>query len=360
MIQTEAAIKTLVERALKAPRVAIDTEFIWERTFYPKLGIIQVGFSERDCELIDALALPTLPYLGELLASTHTEKILHDAQQDLSILSRITGVCPKTIFDTRRGAGFSGLPSTTSLLALLRDVMNIEIPKTETRSNWLRRPLTENQIAYALNDVRFLPELRDVLVEQATAAGNGDYLREEMQLFDAPDFYRELSPNAIFNRMKMGRLKADESAILQGLVEWREKVARTRDMPRGHILRDAELIALARHKPDSRAALSRIEKLPQAAATRYATQLLEIVATSTSASQQSPDRNMQGASRLPRELQSKVPARIEAMQKAATDAAIDPALVASKAAMTALIAAEHATPQKTHALQTGWRKHFVS
>jgi ribonuclease D len=360
MIQTEEALLALVQRALKAPRIAIDTEFLWERTFYPKLGIIQVGFSERDCVLIDALALPTLPYMGELLASTHTEKILHDAQQDLSILSRITGVSPRNIFDTRRAAGFSSLPSTTSLMALLRDVLNIEIPKTETRSNWLRRPLSENQIAYALNDVRFLPQLRDTLVERAVAAGNGAFLTEEMQIFDSPDYYSELTPFEVFKRIKSGRLKSDEVAILQGLVTWREKAARTRDLPRGHVLRDADLITLARHKPTDIKSLTSIPKIQPSALSRNADELLEVVETALSSPRLQDSKNHQRPSRLSRELQDKIPVRIEAMQKAATEAAIDPALVASKAAITDLIAAENAVPPRTHALQQGWRKHFIS
>jgi ribonuclease D len=200
MINTAAELKTLTQRACESPRVALDTEFLWERTFYPRLGVVQIGFTERECYLVDAVALPTLPGLGELLETRETEKILHDALQDLTILARATGATPRSVFDTRRAAGFCATASTASLLSLLREIMNIEIPKTEQRSNWLRRPLSHKQIAYALNDVRFLPGLRDALVELAEKNGNLAYLNEEMGLFDAHDLYQDPSPEDVFQR----------------------------------------------------------------------------------------------------------------------------------------------------------------
>jgi len=359
MIQTDAALRDLVQRAAQAPRIALDTEFVWERTFYPRLGIIQVGFTERECYLIDAVALPTLPHFGALLENPKTEKILHDAQQDLAILARITGATPRHIFDTRRAAGFGGQPSTASLMVLLRDVMNVEIPKTETRSNWLRRPLTPEQIAYALNDVRFLPGLREALQARAESLGNHDYLVEEMRELDAPDFCREISPLEVFLRLKSGRLRDEDLCVLLELVRWREAVARTRDRPRAHIIRDADLFALARAKPSTPGEIMRIQGLPRSASLHYAQGILDAVATGRDASL--PDACRPGRAQRPtRELEDVVTRRIKSIQECTTAAGIDPALVASRATVTDLVMAEQASPPREHRLRQGWRRHFVT
>ena len=132
MISTEEEFTSLIDRALRTDSVGIDTEFIWERTYYPRLGLIQLALSDEDCHLIDPLALEDLTPLGRLLGDFSVIKILHDAPQDLTILSRVTGVIPQNIFDTRIAAGFSGLSSTTSLVRLLHDLLEIDLPKTET------------------------------------------------------------------------------------------------------------------------------------------------------------------------------------------------------------------------------------
>ncbi len=359
MIQTEAELKALVQRAVNAPRVALDTEFFWERTFYPILGVVQLGFSERECVLIDAIALPTLPYFGDLLSCPSTEKILHDAKQDLVILSHITKTTPKSIFDTRCAAGFTGLPSTTSLAALLREVMDVDIPKTETRSNWLKRPLTQNQIDYALNDVRFLPGLRDLLSSRAEALGNLAYLQEEMERFNPPDFYNELTPLDIFSRIKSGRLQGQNRIILLELVRFREAAARTYNIPRAHVLRDTDLLELAHHAPSSMGDIERLRDLPRGTAQRYGQPILTAIYEGRSASKiqnsLAPEKK-----RPPRDLKDKVNQRILSIKKAGIAAGIDPALIASKGMVTEWISAELEDPKLQHPLQMGWRKNFLS
>ena len=366
MITTEAELKELVDRAIKAPCVALDTEFFWERTFYPILGVVQVGFSETDCHLIDAMALPTLPHFGKLLTQKNTAKILHDALQDLSILSRITNVTPCNIFDTRRAAGFSKMESTLSLANLLMKIMNVEIPKTETRSNWLKRPLTTSQIAYALNDVRFLPELREILIENAAELGNQGYLAEEMQQFNEDEYYSEPQPEAVFKRIKSGRLRGKSKNALLELVRWREGVARTRNIPRGHVLHDSFLISLAEQMPTNLNAISNIQGLPRSTATHYSPKILEAIAKGLEAKE--PLRSSP-AERPSAEIKRQVVTRSAAIRNAATNAGIDPLLVATKATVTELVIAEqatndlfadHTTPlTKIPNLQKGWRKKFI-
>ena len=359
MIDTEPELRDLVARAKAAPCVAIDTEFVWERTFYPRLGVVQLGFSEREGYLIDAVALPTLPHLGELLVNRRTVKILHDAQQDLAILARVTGATPRRIFDTRRAAGFAALPSTASLLALLRDVVNVEIPKTEQRSNWLRRPLSSKQIAYALNDVRFLFKLRDVLIARATELGNLAFLEEEMQAFDSPDYTEEISPLAVFHRIKFGRLRGDAPAILLELVRWRETVARTRDLPRAHVLRDGDLLALARRQPANSREIAALEGLPRSASTRYGDGILEAIRRGHE-NVEVIEPKPAGKRRLTSEFKQKVSDRLDTIRQAAESAGIDPALVATKADVVDLVSTESDLFGGSPSVLQGWRRNFVA
>ncbi|HPK37407.1 MAG TPA: ribonuclease D, partial [Kiritimatiellia bacterium] len=152
LITTAADLADLNTRLLRAEAVALDTEFFWERTFYPVLGLVQLATPDG-CWLVDAVCLKDLSALAPLIASPSVTKVLHDAPLDLTILARATGAVPRSVFDTRLAAGFAGLSATLSLQALLQEVLGVTIAKGETRSNWLRRPLSENQIRYAAEDV---------------------------------------------------------------------------------------------------------------------------------------------------------------------------------------------------------------
>ncbi len=191
MIDTREALESLVERALTAECVALDTEFVWERTYYPRLGLVQVGFAEDDSALIDAAAFPDLAPLGRVLAAPSVVKILHDAPQDLTILRRATGAYPKNIFDTRRAAGFVGLSATLSLGDLLRETLGVSLTKTEARTDWLRRPLSANQQTYAHDDVRFMPAARAELLARARQRHREAWLHEELAAYDDPALYKE-------------------------------------------------------------------------------------------------------------------------------------------------------------------------
>ncbi|MFB3132499.1 MAG: ribonuclease D, partial [Rhodothermales bacterium] len=191
MIATPQALEALIARALEAECVALDTEFVWERTYYPQLGLVQVGFAEDDSALIDTVACRDLAPLGRLLAAPEVVKILHDAPQDLTILRRITGSSPKNIFDTRRAAGFVGLSATLSLGDLLREILGVALPKTETRTNWLRRPLSAEQHAYAHSDVRYLPAARAELLARLRQRHRETWFYEEMNAYDDPALYAE-------------------------------------------------------------------------------------------------------------------------------------------------------------------------
>ena len=262
MIHTAQALAELVERALDCERVALDTEFVWNRTYYPKLGVIQLALASDDCHLIDTVAIADLSPLGALLEHPEVELILHDAQQDLAILRRATGAFPRNVFDTRCAAGLANMSSTTSLAELLEQTLGVVLDKSETLTNWVRRPLSADQLAYAIEDVRYLHEVRDMLRAHVEKIGRSTWLAEEMAAYDDPQLYEERNPREQFTRIKgMSRASSRELAILRELAAWREEEARRRDRPRNHILTDETLVLLARRKPQSLEELSRIRAL---------------------------------------------------------------------------------------------------
>jgi ribonuclease D len=270
MISSLKEFNLLIQQACATDCVGLDTEFIWERTYYPKLGLIQLALSDEECFLIDPLAIKDLSPLARLLANPDVVKILHDAPQDLMILNRVTGVVPHNVFDTRVAAGFSGLSSTISLADLIHILLEIELPKTETRTNWLNRPLNASQIDYALDDVRYLRALRVLLLARIIVPEIREWLDQEMKLLSLPEAY-ELPADALrYLRIKgSGSLDRRSLAVLRNLAGWREQEARTRNQPRGHIVDDKTLVAIARERTDCLETLQASNLLPEKKIHRY-------------------------------------------------------------------------------------------
>ena len=250
LIQNNNDLQKLVQRAKQTDAIALDTEFVWERTYFPQLGLIQIALSDEDCYLIDPCAIKDLSPLGQLLADRSIVKIFHDAPQDLVILHRATGAVPQNIFDTRLAAGFSNLPATLSLCNLARELLDITISKTETRTNWMQRPLSSEQIAYGLNDVRYLRAIRVILLTRIIGPKIKAWLQEELNLLNNPATYSGPPLDKKFRKIRgSGSLDRLGLAVLKNLTIWRETTARKLNRPRGHIIKDTVLLELARQRP---------------------------------------------------------------------------------------------------------------
>ena len=356
LIDTPDALETLVNRALNAPCVGIDTEFVWEQTYYPRLGIVQVGFAENDCHLIDAVTLSDLSPLGALIANRHTVKILHDAQQDLWILKRITDAVPCNIFDTRCAAGFAGLSSTLSLGNLLRLCLNIQLPKTETRTNWLRRPLSDNQVAYALNDVRYLPALREHLLTNIHRRGRENWLAEELRKYDIAKLYDDRAPEEQYTRVKgTGRLSKRDMAIVRELATWREQKARQADRPRAWIMRDDALMQIARRKPQSTQSLKRLRGIARATINQYGHSLLNAVQRGLAIDEKNCPPISPPVRPNPFE-DARLDLAMAFLRGQCLSEEIDISMVASRSEVKAFISPKKNTPDNP--LRAGWRYEF--
>ncbi len=350
VIHTDDALRDLVDRARQQPCVALDTEFVWERTYYANLGVVQVGWSRVDVHLVDAVVLDLAP-LGDLLADANVEKVLHDAPQDLTLLHIATGALPQNVFDTRLAAGFAGLSSTLSLRRVLMETVGIDLPKTESRSDWLQRPLTDAQTAYALDDVRYLCEAAAEIKRRATKKGREAWMRDELSTLDSPDLYTERAPEDAFWRVKgMKRLRSREQSALRSLAAWREVEARRRNLPRGHVVSDDALVLVAQRKPRTADAAEILKGVPR----RYAADLVAALEDGIERGKIDPPE-MPPQPEEDETLGARIDLMLAYLKGRGLSEGVDPALVASRTDITDLARSD----DPAQALLTGWRRDFM-
>jgi ribonuclease D len=276
LIQDPAELEAALFRLHGAERLALDTEFMRERTYHPQLCLVQLA-TETDCVLVDPLAGLDLTPLHELLQDRARLKILHAARQDLEVLLLVGGRVPGPIFDTQVAAAMLGLPAQVGYAELVARQLGHSIDKGQTRTDWSRRPLTSAQVAYAADDVRHLLTLHDELQAALTSKGRGTWVAEETADYENPGLYRT-DPAAAWRRLKgLNRLRPQEQAAARALAEWRERRALDSDKPRGWILADEALYALAIGAPDSLEAMEKIEVVPAGVVRKRGEELLELL-----------------------------------------------------------------------------------
>jgi ribonuclease D len=225
--------------------VVLDTEFVFERTYRPRLGIVQIAVA-GEIALIDAVRIPDLSPLGPLFADAGRRKLLHSGSGDVPILRRAGGAVLRGLLDTQIAAAFAGLGSSLSYAALVKLLLGVELAKHETRTDWLRRPLSRDQLRYAAEDVEYLAALAADLEERLRTLGRLEWALEDSAALaandgDTPD------PAGAWRRVKgLDRLNATSRAVARALAAWREREAERADMARPFLLRDETLLAIAK------------------------------------------------------------------------------------------------------------------
>ncbi len=251
-VADQATFETIVDQLCAEPRYAIDTEFHRERTYYPKLALVQIGWGGR-IVLIDPLAVDVRS-LRRLFASPSLA-VFHAAQQDLDVLTHVCGAVPEHMFDTQIAAGFIGY-STPSLASLLQGELNVSASKGDRLTDWLRRPLTAEQQQYAANDVAHLLELHDRLVASLVGRGRLEWATdacEELRTRPAG----AIDPEQAWLRLKDVRvLKSKSRGVAQAVAAWRERRAAQADVPPRQILPDLAVLGIAQKHPTTVAELS--------------------------------------------------------------------------------------------------------
>ncbi len=256
--------------------IGVDTEFVRERTFFPALGLIQVSDGESS-SLIDTLAIDDLSPLREVLRHPAVTKVLHSCGEDLEVLFHCFGEFPRGVFDTQIAAALSGWGWSLGYGRLVSAMFEVELPKDKTRTNWLRRPLSAAQIAYAALDVAYLVPAYTRLSDQLRRLDRESWVRDELEpLFDTDRFLPD-PENAYLRANAWRSLAPRQLAVFRGLATWREEQARRRNLPRNFVLHEKSLVEVARRQPTSQKALSAIDSLRPYEIKRYGATLVRHV-----------------------------------------------------------------------------------
>jgi len=246
LIRTTAELEAACAAAKAGGILALDTEFVWRSTYRPQLGIVQLGTTDG-CRAVDCLTGADTSALKAVLEDETVVKILHDARQDLTHLHHYTGGWPKNVFDTQLAAAFAGFPGGIGLQKLLFEACDVGLPKTETCTDWTQRPLSDAQVRYALDDVRYLPALRDELLRRMESFGTRAWFEEDARKYDDGARYADSEPDSLWKRIKLHRIRLDGRgrAILRAVAARREELAKKWNLPRTWLGDDASLLAMA-------------------------------------------------------------------------------------------------------------------
>ena len=248
-IRTQEQLKALVQQLRGTPLLAVDTEFIREHHYYPQLEIIQIATSEIEA-ILDFRALKTIDPFYEILNDPITIKVFHAATQDFEIFVHLTQSVPTPFFDTQVAAAMLGLGAQVGYARLVANLLKISVDKSQTLTDWSRRPLSASQIKYALGDVRYLLPIYQILRNQLTQIGREEWLEEEWQGMSNPSSYQGTLPHRAYLRIKgSNRLPLHQLVVLRELAAWREKEAVRRNCTVKMIARDQVLLELTRRQP---------------------------------------------------------------------------------------------------------------
>ena len=260
VIATTAALEKFCAEAMTARYVTVDTEFMRENTYYPKLCLLQIA-SADDAVLVDPLAdgIDLAPVFA-LMAAPQVLKVFHAARQDIEIFVHLSGAVPAPIFDTQIAGMACGFGDAISYDRLVKSVVGVEIDKSSRFTDWARRPLGDRQLTYALSDVTHLRLVFEALEERLRANGREPWLADEMAVLTDPATY-VVAPEDAWRRLKLRNPKPRTLAVLRELAALRENEARRRDLPRNRVLRDEVLTEIAASVPSTPEELARARSI---------------------------------------------------------------------------------------------------
>ena len=279
IIRTAGELARFINAAAGSGWVAMDTEFLRERTYVPELCLIQAA-GEDFAVCIDPLALDDLSPLGALLADPAVVKIFHSCRQDLEALDTRTALRADNLYDTQLAAAFCGYGDQTSYAALVEAVCAVRLPKAHTRTDWSRRPLSRAQLEYAMDDVKYLPPLRRELDRLLAQKGRVEWHQDECKRAVDPANYRFDPANAWLRLKGIDRLDAVGRACARKLAVWRERRAHNRNLPRGWILPTPVLLQICRRRPDTPSSLAQINEISRGTVKHAGSEIIALVAQS--------------------------------------------------------------------------------
>jgi ribonuclease D len=261
-IDRSDALPPLAHTLESRAAIGVDTEFLRERTFFPKLCLLQLA-AGNDIWCVDTLRGGSLEPLVKALTAVTSRKVIHSARQDLEAIYLSVKRVISPVFDTQIAAGCIGLKPQIGYAELVKTLLDVTLPKGQTRTDWSKRPLTAAQLEYAADDVLYLCEIAERLTERLRTLGREEWVLQDCMALEDASLY-EPDPAQAWKRLRgLKQLPPAPRARVRAIAVWRERLARERDLPRGWILSDAAIFKLAEANPRTRAALGSVPELPQ-------------------------------------------------------------------------------------------------
>jgi ribonuclease D len=261
-LANSAALEDFCAKARSSDIVAVDTEFIRERTYWPRLCLVQLA-TEDEIALVDPLAIDDLSSLGGLMADEGVTKVFHACSQDLEVLCHVLGDVPRPVFDTQLAAAFLGQRLQIGYGALVEAYCGVSLEKGESLTDWSIRPLDEKQLRYAEDDVRYLPRIYRTMIGQLSENGRLGWVEPEMRALSDESSYIHDPRSAYLRLKRSSRLTRKQLAVAREVAAWREETAIKRDIVRKWVLQDEVVVEIAKRCPKSVSSLERIRGTQQ-------------------------------------------------------------------------------------------------
>lgn len=351
-IDTDTALIELRARLRHVPWIALDTEFVREKTFYPRLCLVQIA-TDGLLACVDPLAVPDLDPLLSVLYDDTITKVMHAARQDMEIFYHLRGELPRPVFDTQLAAPLLGLKEQMGYAALVEALLEVRLDKAHTRADWSQRPLTAAQLQYAVDDVRYLAALYPLLRDQLEAKGRLRWLDADFAELSDAHLYASPPADAWLRIKGMQRLRPRQLAVAQALAAWREETAQRLDKPRSWILHEESLLDLARLQPKNKTELAQLRGLHEQTAARHGEAILHVIADAQDRAPIPLPPSYQPLS-LDDAQEAVVDLLLAAVHKLAAEQAIHPNIVAGRKDLERLV-----TGDEQVALLHGWRRQMV-
>ncbi|HEX9811032.1 MAG TPA: ribonuclease D [Burkholderiales bacterium] len=348
LVDDGAALARVCAALANKPWVTLDTEFTRERTFYARLGLLQLA-TDDGIACVDPLRVDLGPLL-DVLFDPRLLKILHAGRQDLEVFYDLRGEVLAPVFDTQIAAALLGYAEQIGYAGLVEAITGVKLAKLHTRANWEARPLTEDQLHYAADDVAYLRDVYRALRARLIETGRLEWQSQECAALTNPQLYRS-DPETAHLRLGAGnRLRVDAQPLLRALAAWRERTAKTRDRPRGWIAADAELIEIARMAPATVDALRTVPGITATTVNKHGEEILRVVRAAGDAAPEliwpTPDSPTQAQQDTARRM-------LERIKSLADAQSISPGIIATRRSVVELIR------HRRGPLAEGWRRELI-
>lgn len=356
-VDSQAGLAAALAQLARAPALAVDTEFVKTKTYYPIAGLVQ-AYDGSHAYLLDPIALPGLPGLLDLLLDPGLVKVLHACGEDMEVFQRLFGATPAPVFDTQIAAAALGTGFSLGYQALVERHFGIALPKDETRSDWRQRPLSASQLEYASLDVIYLLQVYER--QQAALAASPKRAWVEAESARLAKDLPSLAPaEQLYRSFKgLNKLDGQQLGVLRDLCAWREARARRKDLPRRWVADDKALYVIAKERLDSLAGLREVAGLSKGLVRRYGDELLNVAAKARPLPKTDwpPEAGRQGGLAITDE-------RIKGLRRLVEDKAsrleVAPELLATRRHLEALLRSVGTQSQSQPELLAGWRRGVI-